>query len=63
MRLEVINTGTELLLGSVINTHLRVFSDALFPLGLRIARQVTVPDGDSIRDALAEVLGLSLIHI
>jgi nicotinamide-nucleotide amidase len=57
MRLEVINTGTELLLGSVINTHLRVFSDALFPLGLRIARQVTVPDGESIRTAIAETLG------
>lgn len=57
MRLEVINTGTELLLGTVINTHLRVFSDALFPLGLRIDRQVTVPDGESIRGALAETLG------
>lgn len=57
MRLEVINTGTELLLGSVINTHLRVFSDALFPLGLRIDRQVTVPDGEAIRIALAETLG------
>jgi nicotinamide-nucleotide amidase len=57
MRLEVINTGTELLLGSVINTHLRVFSDALFPLGLRIERQLTVPDGEAIRGALAETLG------
>jgi nicotinamide-nucleotide amidase len=57
MRLEVINTGTELLLGSVLNTHLRVFSDALFPLGLRIARQATVPDGESIRVALSETLG------
>ena len=57
MRLEVINTGTELLLGSVINTHLRVFSDALFPLGLRIERQVTVPDGEAIRGALEETLG------
>jgi nicotinamide-nucleotide amidase len=57
MRLEVINTGTELLLGSVINTHLRVFSDALFPLGLRIARQATIPDGESIRVALEETFG------
>lgn len=57
MRLEVINTGTELLLGSVINTHLRVFSDALFPLGLRIERQMTVPDGEAIQGALAETLG------
>ncbi len=54
MRVEVINTGTELLLGTVINTHLRLFAQAIFPLGLRIARQVTVPDGDAIREALVE---------
>ena len=54
MRVEVINTGTELLLGNVLNTHLQFLAEALFPLGLRIARQVTVPDGDVIREALAE---------
>ncbi len=57
MRVEVLNTGTELLLGSVINTHTRLFAEALFPLGLRIARQVCVPDGDPIRQALAETFG------
>jgi len=57
MRLEVLNTGSELLLGAVLNTHLRIFSDALFPLGLRIARQVAVPDGAPIREALAETFG------
>ena len=57
MRLEVLNTGTELLLGSVLNTHLRLLSTALFPLGLRIQRQVTVPDGPAIREALAETQG------
>src|SRR4029434_1018041 len=56
-RVEVINTGTELLLGSVVNTHLRFFAEALFPLGLRINRQVTVPDGLAIRDALRETFG------
>ena len=54
MRVDVINTGTELLLGNVLNTHLQFLAEALFPLGLRIARQVTVPDGDVIREALAE---------
>ena len=49
MRVEVLNTGTELLLGSVTNTHPRIFAEALFPLGLRLARQVTVPDGPAIR--------------
>jgi len=58
MRVEVLNTGTELLLGSVINTHVRLFAEALFPLGLRIGRQVTVPDGDgAIRQALTETFG------
>ena len=57
MRVEVINTGTELLLGHVVNTHLKFFAEELFPLGLRIERQVTVPDGLAIRDALLEMSG------
>ncbi len=54
MEVEIVNTGTELLLGSVLNTHLAFFGRELFPLGLRIAKQVTVPDGESIRKALIE---------
>jgi nicotinamide-nucleotide amidase len=50
----VINTGTELLLGDVINTHLSFIAREIFPLGLRIDGQVTVPDGDAIRTALTE---------
>jgi nicotinamide-nucleotide amidase len=57
MRVEVLNTGTELLLGHVINTHVKFFAEELFPLGLRIQRQVTVPDGPAIRDALLETFG------
>ncbi len=57
MRVEVLNTGTELLLGHVVNTHLKYLAEALFAVGLRIGRQVTVPDGDPIRDALAETFG------
>ena len=57
MRVEVLNTGTELLLGHVINKHLVSLAEALFPLGLRIQRQVTVPDGDAIRQALSETFG------
>jgi len=57
MRLELINTGTELLLGSTINTHLSWLGESLFPLGLRIARQVAIPDGDIIRTALLETVG------
>jgi nicotinamide-nucleotide amidase len=51
---EVLNTGTELLLGEVVNTHAAWFGKQLFPLGLRISRQTTVPDGEAIREALSE---------
>jgi nicotinamide-nucleotide amidase len=57
VKIEVINTGTELLLGNTLNTHGAWFGRELFKLGLRIARQTTVPDGDAIRDSLEEALG------
>jgi nicotinamide-nucleotide amidase len=53
-RVEVLNTGTELLFGSVINTHLSFLAQQLFPLGIRVQRQSTLPDGDSIRNAIVE---------
>ncbi len=54
MIVEVLNTGTELLLGNVVNSHVAYFGRSLFPLGLRITRQTTVPDGTAIRDGLIE---------
>ncbi len=59
----MINTGTELLLGDVLNTHLRFVARAIFPLGLRIAWQLTVPDGPAISAALAESFGAADIVI
>ena len=56
MRVVVINTGTELLLGDVLNSHLSFIAREIFPLGLRIDRQVTVPDGEAIREAIVESL-------
>jgi nicotinamide-nucleotide amidase len=53
-RVEVLNTGSELLFGSVVNTHLSFLARKLFPLGMRIQRQTTVPDGDAIREAITE---------
>lgn len=50
----VINTGSELLLGDVLNTHLRFIAAEIYPLGLRVASQITVPDGHAIRHALSE---------
>lgn len=57
MNIEVLNTGSELLLGQVTNTHVNYFARQLASLGLRLARQTTVPDGEPIRQALAESLG------
>jgi nicotinamide-nucleotide amidase len=54
MRTIVINTGTELLLGDVLNSHLAFIAREIFPLGLRVERQLAVPDGPAIRAALAE---------
>jgi nicotinamide-nucleotide amidase len=56
MRVEIINTGTELLLGRVTNTHLGFLAQSLLGLGLRVERQVTVPDGAAIAEALAEAM-------
>ena len=54
MKTIVINTGTELLLGDVLNTHLAFIAREILPLGLRVDRQLTVPDGAAIREALTE---------
>jgi len=54
MRVIVLNTGTEILLGDVINTHLSFIAREILPLGLRVERQIAVPDGSAIRDALQE---------
>lgn len=57
MRVVVINTGTEILLGDVLNTHLTFIAQEIFPLGLRVERQISVPDGDAIREALQSNFG------
>ena len=54
MRIDLINTGTELLIGQTLNTHAHWLGGELFELGLRIQRQVCIPDGDEIRLALLE---------
>ncbi|MFT6239247.1 MAG: nicotinamide-nucleotide amidase [Akkermansiaceae bacterium] len=54
MRIEIVNTGSELLLGSTANTHGTWMGQELVKLGLRVQRQTTVPDGVAIEEALAE---------
>lgn len=56
MQAEVINTGSELLLGLVNNTHLAFLAGELAPAGISISRQVCVPDGPPIREALDRAL-------
>jgi nicotinamide-nucleotide amidase len=52
MHVALLNTGTELLLGDVRDTHLSFVAREILPLGLRIDEQRTVPDGPLIRTAL-----------
>jgi len=59
MRIELLNTGSELLLGTVLDAHLQWLAQEMFPLGLRIGRQGTVPDGSPIRDLLQEAFARS----
>ncbi|MCS1410723.1 MAG: Nicotinamide-nucleotide amidohydrolase PncC [Verrucomicrobia subdivision 3 bacterium] len=60
MQIELINTGSELLLGRVLNTHQQWIGRRLADLGYEVARQIAVPDtGDAIRQAVAEALSRS----
>lgn len=56
MQAEIINTGSELLLGLVQNTHLGWIAGEIAPLGITVSRQVCVPDGPDIRGALDRAL-------
>ena len=56
MRVVLLNTGTELLLGDVQDAHLAFIAHEIFPLGLRIEERRTVPDSEVIRQTLAELL-------
>lgn len=59
MRIELVNTGTELLLGDVVNTNAAWLGQRLAALGLQVARQTVVPDGWIIKDAIAEAAARS----
>src|SRR5437773_1428162 len=57
MRIEIINTGSELLLGRVLNTHQQWLCYGLSDLGYTVDRQVTVPDaGLAIQEAVREAM-------
>jgi nicotinamide-nucleotide amidase len=57
VEIELINTGSELLLGRVLNTHQQWLCRRLADLGHVVARQVAVPDtARDIRQAVREAL-------
>jgi nicotinamide-nucleotide amidase len=55
MRVILLNTGTELLLGDVQDAHLAFIAREILPLGLRFEERRTVGDTKAIRHTLAEV--------
>jgi nicotinamide-nucleotide amidase len=58
VNIELINTGSELLLGRVLNTHQQWLCRQLSDLGYEVTRQVGVADdGPSIQAAAREALG------
>jgi nicotinamide-nucleotide amidase len=60
MIVEIITTGTELLLGRILNTHQQWLSRRLADMGYEVARQVSVADtGPVIAEAAREALGRS----
>ncbi len=63
MKVELVNTGTELLIGDVINTNAAWLGQRIVELGLQVERCTTVPDGRAIRDALEEACGRADIVI
>ena len=60
MRVELIDTGSELMLGFTVNTHLTYIARQLAGIGLRLDRQVTVADDRAeMRAAVKEALAHS----
>ena len=58
MNIEIINTGSELMLGRVLNTHQQWLCRQLADLGYVVTRQVAVADtADDIEQAVREALG------
>ncbi len=60
VRVELITTGSELILGFTVNTHVNYVARELDKLGLRLQRQTTTADDRAeMRAALAEALDRS----
>jgi nicotinamide-nucleotide amidase len=56
MRIELVNTGTELVLGDTINTNASWIGQRMAAFGEMVDRQTVVPDGDAVREAISEAM-------
>jgi nicotinamide-nucleotide amidase len=57
VNIELINTGSELMLGRVLNTHQQWLCSQFADLGYVVTRQIAVPDtGPAIKEALRDSL-------
>lgn len=54
VKIELITTGTELLTGEVVNTHVGAIGARLERVGLQLERQTSVPDGGAVEQAMDE---------
>ena len=61
---EIITTGTELLLGAIVNTHPNYLAPKLLALGIRLSRVVTVGDDrPAIKAAVSEAINRAALVI
>src|SRR6184192_80058 len=64
MRVILLNTGTELLLGDVQDAHLAFIAREILSLGLRFEERRTIGDTEAIRHTLAELfLGCEILFV
>src|SRR5690349_1694323 len=64
MKIEMINTGAELMLGRILNTHQQWLCRQLADLGFTVDRQVAVDDsGPAIVEAVRSALEADLILV
>jgi nicotinamide-nucleotide amidase len=64
VKVEIINTGTELTLGARLNTHQQWLCRELSALGYQVCRQITVPDSPpELEETFREVLSRADLSI
>ena len=54
LQCDILNTGSELVLGRTLNRHGAWLGQKLFSEGIEVRRALTLPDGDIIRHELAD---------